>query len=74
MSVQYKASGLQRIGLIIAGAVTGVVIDTAFALVGNRAINAGDVIIAAIIGALLGLWISFGERKRKRASSDRDDA
>lgn len=66
MSVQYKASGLQRIGLILAGAVTGVVIDAGFALLGNRAISVGDIIIAALIGALLGLWISFGERKRKR--------
>lgn len=66
MSIKYKASGLQRVAMVIAAAVTGVAINVGFALVDNRAIGTGDMLLAAIIGALLGLWISFGERRRKK--------
>jgi hypothetical protein len=59
-------TGRKRVLIMLAGAATGIVVDLIFAAFGGRVVGPGDLILAAIAGALLGLSASLGEKRRKK--------
>lgn len=60
-----RLGGRRRLVIVLAGAVSGVVVDFLFAVFSGRAIGPGDLILASVIGGLLGLSASLGEKRRK---------
>lgn len=62
-----RLTGRKRVLIVLAGASTGVVIDILFALFSGRVVGPGDLILAAVLGALLGLSASLGEKRRRKA-------
>ncbi len=59
-----RLTGRRRWAIIFLGALSGIVVDLIFAGFGNRAVGPGDLIVAAAVGALLGLSASLGEKRR----------
>ncbi len=62
-----QLTGRKRWAIVMAGAVSGVTVALIFAWFAGRMIGAGDLIIGAAIGALLGLSASLGEKRRRRS-------
>ena len=60
-----RLTGRRRRAIVLLGALSGIVIDLIFAWFGGRAAGLGDVILAAVVGALLGLSASLGEKRRR---------
>ena len=68
MSEMYgKLTGRKRVLIMLLGAIGGVVVAIIFAVFARRSPDVSDLIIGAIIGALLGLSASLGEKRRKRS-------
>jgi prepilin signal peptidase PulO-like enzyme (type II secretory pathway) len=62
-----RLTGRKRWAIVIAGAVSGVTVALIFAWFAGRTVGAGDLIVGAAIGALLGLSASLGEKRRRRS-------
>ena len=60
-----RLTGRRRWLIVIIGAISGITIDLIFAWFGNRTVGPGDILIAALLGAVLGLSASLGEKRRK---------
>ena len=60
-----RLTGRRRWLIVIIGAISGITIDLIFAWLGNRMVGPGDILIAALLGAVLGLSASLGEKRRK---------
>jgi prepilin signal peptidase PulO-like enzyme (type II secretory pathway) len=60
-----RLTGRRRWLIVIIGAISGITIDLIFAWFGNRMVGPGDILIAALLGAVLGLSASLGEKRRK---------
>ena len=61
-----RLTGRKRWIIVIFGAVLGIVVDLLFAWFGSRPVGPGDLIFAAVVGGLLGLSASLGEKRRRR--------
>ena len=61
-----RLTGRKRWAIVLLGALSGITVDLIFAGFGNRAVGPSDLILAAVIGALLGLSASLGEKRRRR--------
>jgi len=61
-----RLTGRKRWAIVIIGALSGITVDLIFAWFSNRTVGPGDLILAAVIGALLGLSASLGEKRRRR--------
>lgn len=59
-----RLTGRRRWAIILLGALSGIGVDLIFAWFGDRAVSPGDLILAAVVGALLGLSASLGEKRR----------
>lgn len=62
-----RLTGRKRVLIMLLGAIGGAIVAILFALFAHRSIVAIDLIVGAIIGALLGLSASLGETRRKRS-------
>ena len=60
-----RLTGRKRWAIILIGAMSGIVVDMIFAWFSGRMVGPGDLLIGAVIGGLLGLSASLGEKRRK---------
>ena len=63
-----KLTGRKRVMIMLLGAIGGAIVAIIFAVFAHRSPEVSELIIGAIIGALLGLSASLGETRRKRSS------
>ncbi len=63
-----KLTGRKRVMIMLLGAIGGAIVAVLFAVFARRTPEVSELIIGAIIGALLGLSASLGEMRRKRPS------
>ncbi len=61
-----RLTGRKRWIIVIIGAVLGIVVDLLFAWFGSHPVDPGDLILAAVVGSLLGLSASLGEKRRRK--------
>ena len=61
-----RLTGRRRWLIILIGVVSGITVDMIFAWFAGRSVGPGDVLIGAVIGALLGLSASLGEKRRRK--------
>jgi hypothetical protein len=68
MSEMYgRLTGRKRVMIMLLGAIGGAIVAALFAIFARRSPDLTELIIGAIIGALLGLSASLGETRRKRS-------
>jgi phosphate/sulfate permease len=63
-------TGRKRFIIMVLGALSGVTVAIMFAFFAQRSVTTIELIIGAVLGALLGLSASLGEKRRKRAKPD----
>ena len=63
-------TGRKRLTIMLLGAISGVAVAIMFAFFAQRSVTTIELIIGAVIGAILGLSASLGEKRRKRARPD----
>jgi len=61
-----RLTGHRRWLIILIGAISGITVDMLFAWFAGRSVGPGDLLIGAVIGALLGLSASLGEKRRRK--------
>jgi len=62
-----RLTGRKRWAIVLIGAVSGITVALIFAWFAGRMIGTSDLIVGAVIGALLGLSASLGEKRRRRS-------
>ncbi len=62
-----RLTGRKRVMIMLLGAIGGAVVVTLFAIFARRSPDLIELIVGAIIGALLGLSASLGETRRKQS-------
>jgi predicted membrane-bound spermidine synthase len=62
-----RLTGRKRALIMLLGAIGGAIVAALFAVFARRSPDLAELIIGAIIGALLGLSASLGETRRKRS-------
>jgi hypothetical protein len=65
-----QLTGRKRITIMLLGAASGLAVAIIFAFFAQRSVTSIELIIGAVIGALLGLSASLGEQRRKRGKPD----
>ena len=66
-----RLTGRKRWTIVLIGALSGLTVGLSFAWFAGRGATSADLIIGAILGGLLGLSASLGE-KRRRHTPDGD--
>ena len=66
LNIYGRLTGRKRLAIVILGTLSGVAAALIFAWFANRSAGAGDVIVGAVAGALLGLSASLGEKRRRK--------
>jgi predicted membrane-bound spermidine synthase len=62
-----RLTGRKRVLIMLLGAIGGAIVALLFAIFARRSPDLIELIVGAIIGALLGLSASLGETRRKRS-------
>ncbi len=62
-----RLTGRKRLMIMLLGAIGGAIVAFLFAAFARRSPDLIELIVGAIIGALLGLSASLGETRRKRS-------
>jgi hypothetical protein len=65
-----RLTGRKRLTILVLGALSGLIVAVMFALFAGQSPTPLEMIAGAIIGALLGLSASLGEKRRKRTKPD----
>ena len=65
-----QLTGRKRLTIMLLGAVAGLTVAIMFAFFAQRSVTTIELIIGAVIGAILGLSASLDEKRRKRARPD----
>jgi uncharacterized membrane protein YqgA involved in biofilm formation len=63
-------TGRKRLAIMLSGALSGLAVAIMFAFFAQRSVTTIELIIGAVIGAILGLSASLGEQRRKRTKPD----
>ena len=63
-------TGRKRLAILLLGAVSGLAVALMFAAFARQAPTPLELILGAIMGAVLGLSASLGEKRRKRIKPD----
>jgi len=60
-----RLTGRKRWAIVIIGALSGITVGLIFAWFASRAATSADLLIGAVVGGLLGLSASLGEKRRE---------
>ncbi|HLF25470.1 MAG TPA: hypothetical protein VJG32_03970 [Anaerolineae bacterium] len=61
-----RLTGRKRWAIVLIGALSGITVELIFAWFAGRSVGLGDLLIGIILGGLLGLSASLGEKRRSK--------